>query len=190
MKTFSSHKDDPNGVYARFLGLLRAAPGLYVSELVDTLRIVVSKNVEFLSKSQGTLTHEISQLYSSEPQKLQEECPPDADGGTIATTPSVVHADSSVGPWEPCFSASWAKDIIRHANEFDPVAYANATREYKHAGGPRRSDRGYQPSVQAPQNLADAPPSALLAIDANFSIYPIPDPANDEQADESLQAGE
>ena len=69
-------------------------------------------------------------------------------------------------------------------------AYANATGEYKHADGPRRSDRGYQPSVQALQNLADAPPSALLAIDANVSIYPIPDPGNDEQPDESPQAGE
>ena len=29
-----------------------------------------------------------------------------------------------------------------------------------------------------------------MAIDANVSIYPIPDPGNDEQADESLQAGE
>ena len=42
VKIFSSHKDDSNGVYARFLGLLRAAPGLYVTELVDTLRIVVT----------------------------------------------------------------------------------------------------------------------------------------------------
>ena len=146
MKTFSSHKDDPNGVYARFLGLLRAAPGLYVTELVDTLRIVATKNVELLSKSQGTLTHETSQLYSSEPQNPQEECPPDADGGTVAIIP-VVHADPSIGPWEPCFSASQARDIIRHANKFDPIAYANATGEYKHAGGLRRSDRGYQPSV-------------------------------------------
>ena len=79
---------------------------------------------------------------------------------------------------------------MRHANEFDPIAYANATGEYKQAGGPRRSDRGYQPSVQALQNLANAPPSALLAIDANVSIYPTPDPGNDEQADASLQAGE
>ena len=127
-----------------FLGLLRAAPGLFVTELVDTLRIVVTKNVEFLNKSQSMLTHEISQLYSSEPQNLQKQCPPDADGGNITTTP-VVHADSSIEPWEPCFSAPRAKDIIRHANEFDPIAYANATGEYKHAGGPRRSDRGYQP---------------------------------------------
>ena len=102
----------------------------------------------------------------------------------------MVHADSSVGPWEPWFSASRAKDIIRHTNEFDPVAYANATGEYKQAGGPRRSDRGYQPSVQALQNLADAPPSALLAIDANVPIDPIPHPGNDEQANASLQAGE
>ena len=113
-----------------------------MTEFVDTHRIVVTKNVEFLNKSQGTLTNDLSQLYSSEPQNLQEECPPDADGGTVATTP-VVHADPSVGPWEPCFSASQAKDIIRHANEFDPVAYANATGEYKHAGAPRRSDQGY-----------------------------------------------
>ena len=117
--------------YARFLGLLRAAPGLFVTELVDTLRIVVTKNVEFLNKSQSMLTHEISQLtmYSSEPQNLQEQCPPDADGGNITTTP-VVHADSSVGLWEPCFSAPRAKNII-HANEIYPIAYANATGEYK-----------------------------------------------------------
>ena len=90
-----------------------------------------------------------------------------------------VQPDPSIEPWEPCFPAPRAKDIIRHANEFDPIAYANATGEYKHDDGPRRSDRGYQPSVQALQNLADAPPSALLAIDANVSIYPIPDPGNE-----------
>ena len=140
-----------NGVYARYLGLLHAAPGLFVVELVDTRRIVVTKNVEFLSKSQVTLTNDFSQLYSSEAQNLAEECPPDADGGTPSTIPA-VQPDPSIEPWKPCFSPLQNNDVIRHANEFDPIAYANATGEYKQAGGPRRSDRGCQPSVQALQN--------------------------------------
>ena len=101
VQTFSSHTDDPNGVYARFLGLLHPAPGLYVT-LVDTLRIVVTNNVEFPNKRQRPPTYEISQFYSSEPQNLQEECPLDADGGNVAIIP-VVHADPSIGPWELCF---------------------------------------------------------------------------------------
>ena len=73
VKTFAARKDDPNGVYARYLGylgLLHSAPGLFVVELVDTRRIVVTKNVEFLSKSQETLTNDFSQLYFAETQNL------------------------------------------------------------------------------------------------------------------------
>ena len=33
VKTFSPQKDDPNGVYARYLGLLHSASGLFVTEL-------------------------------------------------------------------------------------------------------------------------------------------------------------
>ena len=128
--------DDPNGVYARYLGLLHSAPGLFVVELVDTRRIVVTKNVEFLSKSQETLTNDFSQLYSSEARNLPEECQPDADGGIPSTIPTVP-PDPSIELWKPWFSPLQNNDVIRHANEFDPIAYANATGEYKQAGGPR-----------------------------------------------------
>ena len=103
VKTFAARKDDANGVYARYLGLLHSAPGLFVVELVDTRRIVVTKNVEFLSKSQETLTNDFLQLYFAETQNLSEECPPDADGGTPSTLPA-VQPDPSIEPWKPCFS--------------------------------------------------------------------------------------
>jgi hypothetical protein len=179
VKTFSKKKDDDNGEYAVFLGLNSSAPGKLVARIMETRRIVCSKNISVNSKILPQLTTKFPQFLQAKPAVLPEEMPPDADGGEFAVRAAMQSA-TDLQPWMPGFLTNLEKEAVATALRAVDPGYAS--RREVNDQPERRSERKYQPSAQALQNIPDNENATVMAIDANASIYPIRDPRSEEEA--------